>query len=251
MKLPRRLLRTAGLLVLVSAPALAEDAPFRPLPELGPLLRDLRERLHTDEYLLDQYTFIEKHVEKQLDDRGQVKKVTTETYEVYPSAEPGHTYRKLVERDGKPLNSSELDKEDRKHDAKVAKADAAGEREARMAELRRKEQKLLDEVFGMYEFHMGGREMVEGRPTIGLTYAARSDFKPTTRGGKILKSFEGRVWIDEQDRQVVRAEGHLVDPVSFGLGVLARLHKGAIASFTRRKVNDEIWLPSEARFAGS
>jgi len=246
-----RVVRVALVLVLASPAAFAEDAPSRPLPELGPFLRDLRERLHTDEYLLDQYTFIEKHVEKQLDDRGEVKKLTTETYEVYPSAEPGHTYRKLVERDGKQLDASELEKEDRKHDAKVAKADAAGAQEARLAELRRKEQKFLDEVFGMYEFHMSGREMVDGRPTIVLTYAARADFKPATRGGKVLKSFAGQVWIDEQDRQVVRAEGHLVDTVSFGLGVLARLHKGAVASFTRRKINDEIWLPSEARFAGS
>ena len=250
----RLLARVAGLLLLLAlagAPAAAEDPPPTPLPELGPFLQQVRERLHTDEYLLDQYTFTERHVEKQLDDRGAVKKVLTETYEVYPSAEPGHTYRKLVERDGKPLDAAELDKEDRKHDAKVAKAEAAGEHEARMAELRRKEQTFLDEIFRLYEFRMAGREILDGRPAIVMTYAARSDFKPTTRGGRILKSFEGRVWIDERDRQLVRADGHLVDTVSFGLGVLARLHKGAMASFTRRKVNDEIWLPSEARFAGS
>ena len=250
MKRSARLPSLAVLLLAAAAPALSQDAAA-PLPELGPFLQQVRERLHTDEYLLDQYTFLEKHVEKQLDDRGAVKKVTTETYEVYPSAEPGHTYRKLVERDGRPLGASELDKEDRKHDAKVAKAEAAGEHEARMAALRRKEQTFLDEIFRLYEFRMAGRETLDGRPTIVLTYAAREDFKPTTRSGKILKSFAGKVWIDEQDKQLVRAEGHLVDAVSFGLGVLARLHKGATASFTRRKVNDEIWLPSEAQFAGS
>jgi hypothetical protein len=251
MKLRAPLRVVAFAVALAGGAARAEDAPPAPLPDLAPFLQQVRERLHTDEYLLDQYTFTERHVEKQLDDRGAVKKVLTETYEVYPSAEPGHTYRKLVERDGKPLAASELEKEDRKHDAKLANAEASGEHEARMAALRKKEQTFLDEIFRLYDFRMVGREMLEGRPTIVLSYAAREDFKPTTRGGKVLKSFAGRVWIDEQDRQLVRAEGHLVDTVSFGLGVLARLHKGATASFTRRKVNDEIWLPSEARFAGS
>ena len=33
--------------------------------------------------------------------------------------------------------------------------------------------------------------------------------------------------------------------VSIGMGLLARIHKGTTATYQRRKVNDEVWLPSQ------
>lgn len=241
------------LALLLAAGRVRAQEPGPPLPELGPFLQDVRSRLHSDEVLLAQYTFLEKHTERQLDRRGAVKKTRIETFEVYPSAEPGHTYRKLVARDGQPLDAREIEKEDRKQEEKVARTDSGGEekRDARLAALRRKEAAVIDELFRLYDIRIAGRESVEGRSAIVLTFEPRPEYRPTTRGGKILKNFAGRAWIDEEDRQLVRLEGRLIDNLSFGLGLLARLQKGATASFTRRKVNGEIWLPAEARFTGS
>jgi hypothetical protein len=42
-----------------------------------------------------------------------------------------------------------------------------------------------------------------------------------------------------------------MDNLSFGMGVLARLNKGATMIFERQKINNEIWLPAEAHFTGS
>ena len=49
----------------------------------------------------------------------------------------------------------------------------------------------------------------------------------------------------------MRLEIEAIDTVSFGLGLLARMHKGSQASFQRRKVNDEAWLPAVARYSVS
>ena len=208
----------------------------------------VRERIHTDDFLLDQYTFTEKQTERRLDANGNVKKVTSAAYEVYPSAEPGHTYRKLVEQDGKPLPADELAKEDRKQQAKEAKA-AARSPEVQ-AERRSKEDEAIDELFRLYDIRFLGREPLEGRDAILVTFAPRPGVETTTKPGKILKKFSGRAWIDEEDRQLVRAEAELTDDLSFGFGILAKLKKGARAQLRRRKVNDEIWLPAEARFVG-
>ena len=55
----------------------------------------------------------------------------------------------------------------------------------------------------------------------------------------------GRAWIDEEDHQVARVEMKVIDPISIGLGLLARLQKGASIVAERRKFNDEIWLPAK------
>src|SRR5262249_22076252 len=94
-----------------------------------------------------------------------------------------------------------------------------------------------------------GRETIEGHDTIVFTLVPRPGGKPRTRAGNLLHNLSGRVWISESEYELVRLEGEAIDTVSFGLGLRARLHKGPRASFPRRKVNGEVWLPAEARYA--
>jgi hypothetical protein len=48
----------------------------------------------------------------------------------------------------------------------------------------------------------------------------------------------------------VRVETDLIDNFSIGLGILARLQKGARGVFERRLINGEVWLPASASFSG-
>lgn len=244
-------------MLALATPARAADEPsVAALPDLQAFLGEVRERLHSDDFLLDQYTFTEKQTERQLDTGGNVKKITTSLYEVYPSSAPGRTYRKLVERDGKPLTAEELAKEDQKQETKEARKAArlyedASRRASAESERRLKETRTIDEIFRVYEFRIVKRETLDGRSAIVMTFEPRPGVEMETRGGKILKKFAGRAWIDEEDRQLVRVEAELTDDLSFGFGLLARLKKGARAQVQRRKINDEIWLPAAARFVGS
>jgi hypothetical protein len=255
----RLLFPPAALLAVLSlAPltALAQPEPSRPLPEIHAFLEEVRKHFHSDEYLLDQYTFTERRTERRFDAKGHVKEEKHEVYEVYPSPQPRQTYRKLVARNGRSLPPEDLAKQDRQHERKVARSMKAGEaaeekRRRRMAENERQEREIVDEIFRVYEVAIVGRETIEGRSALLVTFQPRTGVKATTRRGRILQKFSGRAWIDEEDYQVVGAQAQLHGTLSFGLGVLARLHDGATASFRRRKVNGEVWLPSEASFRGS
>jgi hypothetical protein len=248
---PFFILEIAGLLAFtaVSLPAADEPKPA-PLPDLRSFLHGVRERLHSDEFLLDQYTFTERHTERHLDSRGNVQKVSSAVYEVYPSGEPGHTYRRLVEQDGKALSARELAKEDLKQDDKQTRASAKTPTDVAKAERNRKEAEAIAELFRVYDIRMSGRETLDGRSAILLTFQPRPGVEAEIKAGKILRKFAGRAWIDEEDLQLVRVEGELVDDLSFGFGILAKLKKGSTAFILRRKINDEIWLPAEARFVG-
>ena len=235
-------------LFALASPSRAGDEPSAAaLPEPKAFLHEVRDRLHTDDFLLEQYTFNEKQTERRLDAQGNVKKIISSSYEVYPSAEPGHTYRKLVEKNGVPLTPEELAREDRKQEKKEARATRTAAQEA---ERQRKENEAIDDIFRVYDFRMVRRETLKGRSAILLAFRPRPEVKPATKGGKIFRKFSGKAWIDEEDRQLVRVEAEMVDDLSIGLGVLAKLKKGTRAQFQRQKVNGEIWLPSEARFVG-
>ena len=66
-----------------------------------------------------------------------------------------------------------------------------------------------------------------------------------------MSNFTAKAWVSESDYELVRVDIQAIDTVSFGLGLLARVHKGARASFTRRKVNNEVWLPARASYTAS
>ena len=237
--------------------AIADDETSAPVvADTRAFLEEVRRNLQSDGALLEQYTFTETYTEKRLDGKGGVKKTRTETYEVYPSTEPRKLYRRLVARDGQPISEKELAELDKKQEERIARREARRasqtetERAAREAEKQRKEREVIDEVFRMDEFRIVGRESVDGRPTIVIEFEPRPGYKPVTEGGKLIQKFDGKAWIDEADRQLVRLDGRLLENVGVGPIKIARLQKGASAYFVRRKVNDEIWLPSEARFTG-
>ena len=51
--------------------------------------------------------------------------------------------------------------------------------------------------------------------------------------------------MNESDHQLVRIDAHVIDTISLGFGLLAKLQKGAMVHAERRKVNDEVWLPDK------
>ena len=95
------------------------------------------------------------------------------------------------------------------------------------------------------------REPLRGHDTILALLTPRRDVKPNTPDGKIMRHFQARAWISEADYELVRVEIEAIDDLSFGLGVLARIHKGTVAMFERQKVNDEVWLPAEVTWTAS
>jgi hypothetical protein len=259
--------RAAASVLLAWAPAAllavggrGEAGAEQPLPDTHDFLEQVRRNLRSDQLLLEQYTFTEKRTEKRLDGSGGIKKTKTETFEVYPSEEPGKMYRRRIARDGVPLTPGELAEEDRKQveraeksERKLAEEDAAA-RAARLGkaeERQREEQRVIEELYRMDDLVMEGRDWIEGRPTIVISFTPRPGYKPVTEGGKVLQKLAGRAWIDEEDKQLARIEARLIDNLGVGPARVARLQKGATSYFYRRKVNDEIWLPVEARFTGS
>ena len=247
-------------ILLMLLGALVQDraaSDLKPLPELNSFLQDVREHLHSDEFVQSQYTYTERTVFRQLDSGGRTKKTETKVYEVYPSLDERFTYRRLTSKDNKPLSAEEIRREDSAFDKKrrewehKLERENEGDRKHRESEQRRKEEEDLNEAFRLYAFTMIGREQLEGIPVIALGFEPRSDYKPQTETGKMLSKVRGKAWVTEADQQLVHLEAELIDSMSFGLGILARLNKGTCMVFERRRVNNEVWLPAESRFSGT
>src|SRR6266498_1086751 len=210
-----------GVIPLSGSPQPYCQQGAQPLPELTYFVQEVRKNLRSDRLLLSNYTYLEKDTELRLDSNGNAVKTEVKVYEVYPALEQALTYRKLVSKNGKPLPRDELERQDRDYEAKIqgrarqgqAEGSDARKRRTAEAEARRKEEEAIDEVFRLYQILMVGRETLSGKPAIVLEFKPRPGFLPKTNTGKILKGMEGRAWIDEQDRQLVRVDARLINTI--------------------------------------
>jgi len=234
------------------------NPPERPLPDPKAFLAQAMAHLRSNDLLRSQYTYQERETRYSYDSAGRVTKTQLRVYEVHPSAEPELTYRRLVSENGVPTtDAAKREAEQRRKQSEwLARRQREGlnAREARLrreAEEDRKEQAVVDELTSIYEFRMTGREIVDGRAAIVFSLEPRSGYSPRTPQGRILKSFRGRAWVDEQEYELVRLKTDVLETVGVRFSFIVRLLKGSQGHIERRKINGDTWLPTYSRFKGS
>jgi hypothetical protein len=244
------------LAAILAVTGLEPRAQERPLPELQPFLQQVRKHLQPDDRRQIGYVFVTTERRHKVDKHGRPTSESITVAESYPGFGPGEErWRRVIEEDGKPVPEATLRKKDeerRKRAEEYArKLQDPGER-AKLAREREKDRReaaeALDDAFRVFDIAMIGREVVDDHGTIVLKLTPRPRAEVKTRQGRWLRAFKGRAWISESDHELVKLEVEAVDTISMGLGILARMHKGTTAVFSRRKVDGEAWLPARAEY---
>jgi hypothetical protein len=243
-----------ALLALVAVPSAQE----RPLPDYDTFAAQVRIHLATDEERQSGYMFIERKTEQKLDAAGRVSSESVKVFEVYPGLPGEDRYRRLIKEDGRDIPKEKLAKQDRdrQNDAEAyARSQATESRRQKAAQAldkaRRRTNAAIDDLFRIYDIRMIRRESIAGRNAILATLEPKESVKPQTDDGRIMRNFKARAWVDEADYELVRIEIEAIRDLSFGMGLLARVHKGTVASYERRKVNNEVWLPARVTWTAS
>lgn len=247
----------ALLVALSFRPTAAQE---RPLPDFDTFVSEARKRLQADDVRQSEYVYVETRREQKLDGSGRATRETLNVYESYPALPGEFRWQRQTVKDGKPLPAAELAKRDQERQKKVLEYARRLEREPekvraaeakKRAEEQRETEEAVDDALRVYEFRMLGRETVGGHETIVVSFTPRAAAKPKTREGKVMRHFAGKAWVSESEYELVRLEAEAIETASFGLGLLARVHKGSKAAFERRKVNGEQWLPARASYTAS
>jgi hypothetical protein len=234
------------------------SAQDRPLPDLAAFAAQVKVHLATDDERQSGYMFIERQTEQKLDGAGRVTDETTRVFEVYPGLPGEDRYRRLIEEHGKPVPPETLARRDRERKKDVESytsrisTSAARQKETQEREKERQRYRAaIDDLFRIYDIRLLRREPLEGHETIVATLTPNARVKPQTDDGNVMRHFKARAWISESDYELVRAEIEAIDDLSIGWGLFARVHKGTVATYQRRKVNNEAWLPAQMTFTAS
>jgi hypothetical protein len=246
----------ALLVLLLPTFGRSQDSP---LPDPQHFESEVKKRLKTDSALQAGYAFSERETEQKIDGSGKVKEQHVKVFEVYPPLPGEDPYRRLIEEDGKPVPAAELEKKDRERQRKVEEyaRSLAGQSSSDRSKAQREHDKAarersddIEDIFNVFDVRMVGREQIDGHGTIAFVLTPLPNAKARTDSGRMMQHFKAHAWISESEYELVKVDVEAIEPISFGWGLLARLQPGATASFQRRKVNGETWLPAHVSYSG-
>ncbi len=225
----------------------AQQVPAALFPDGNALIRktQLADRDNWPRIL--DYEYYERIVIKHLDGDGRVEKTEQKAHEVLFLE--GSPYRKLLEKDGKPLPEAEarFEEDKLKAVAEERRRETPEQRRKRLEEAekaRDRNRAALREVPDAFLFRVTGEETVNGRKTWVTWFEPRPGYTPRDRRAKIFPHLKGKLYIDQEEYHWVRAEAELFDTFSFGW-ILVRVHKGSRAVVEQTRTAEGHWVQSK------
>jgi hypothetical protein len=203
-----------------------------PLPEGNAFVRGLVDGVRRREEAVNRYAYDVSEVREELDDDGRRRGVETARYEVFHVK--GRPVRKQVAKDGKPLPGDEQVREERRVKAEVdsiVKGRSEPDRDVK-----------LSEVLERYDFRTVGREDLDERPTLVFDFEARPGERKL-EGDRFLRVLSGRIWVDEAEKELVRAEMRTTKGVGFAWGLGPALETLTM-DLRFDRAEEGLWLPA-------
>jgi hypothetical protein len=219
------------LLILLLPPeggSHAQVAQQRELPDEEPFFKAVRENMARSNREQHSYAYKERRTELHTNPFGRLGTGDVVLYEVTPGPEPAVTFRRLLEKNGKPVANSKPERQERR--------------------VRTQGPSTVDDTVNALNFRIDRRESLNGRSAIVVRFEPRKGAQPQTREGRLASAFSGLIWVDEQAREVVKVQATAVDDMSYGFGLMARVNKGSVVTLIRERIDDQIWLPTSIRF---
>jgi hypothetical protein len=195
------------------------------------------------------YTFSERSNLRYMDAQGRVKSQEVKVLDVIMLA--GSPYRRLVERNDRPLPPAEEKKEQERLASSIAERrdETAVERARRLAEYDERpewQREAWRELADAFDFRFAADQGSADRGAYVIEAVPRQGYQPRSRTAKMFLHLRAKLWVDRQDYHLVKAEAEVIDTITVGL-FLVRVAKGSRAAFEQVRVNDDVWLPSQVR----
>lgn len=234
-----------------SAAAVGRSLPHRSLPDIPELMRQVEAHQRQAEAVEKSYIYHSVETQHEQESKGREKVTTTESDHFWINGAP---VRRVVRKNGKDLSPEELEKEDKRIEKESRAArDRRAQTEAKGNESdpQGHEEITVSRLLELGAFTNPRRIFLKGRDTIQVDYTGDPHAKTRNRGEDVIRDLAGTVWIDEQDKVLVRAEGRFVRPFKVGAGLIFNIKQDTSFVFQQTKVNEEVWLPSKIEAQGS
>ncbi len=222
----------SAVLLAAPLPLLAESIAEPPLPSVATVLkrvaRQTEKESDNDRAFNQRYGYTRTKVTEYRNAKGDLKKREEKKIANQPSAVPAVSRAQPAG----PLLEPNMSNE--------AVTDSSTNVRGKAFEKR--DFSINDDLLGRFEFDLTGRETINGRPTLLL------DFKPAKKNlpernikDRFINKAAGRVWVDEADYVIAKADVYLTETVNVVGGLVGAVWKFNY-SFDRERTLEGLWF---------
>jgi hypothetical protein len=181
-----------------------------------------------------QYTYSKLSVSEEVDERGRVK----ERKEKMLFVKDGSGSLVEMKVNGKPLTGSDFRKQE-----ELASQDRQRMNNGKPAARDENWEKYLTpDLLSKYQFKLVARTNYNNRPTYILAFQPISQNLPVKQmADRLINQVAGKIWVDEQEFEIARAEINLLSEVNLWGGMLGSL-KRLYFLVDRTRLDENIWF---------
>ncbi|MGH9314375.1 MAG: hypothetical protein ACRD09_08355 [Vicinamibacterales bacterium] len=212
-------------------------ATIQEADEAQRLAARIRGRLAESRALLERFGYFEEDTEIQVDRSGVEEKRETRVYAVTPAPPGGGPDSRLVSVDGRAPTSDEREEDDER------RADERDDARRESKDARERRREAIEDLRRGLVVRIDGRAAIDGHQTTIVVFEPRPGARLRSRAGLFIRAMRGRLWATSAG-DIVRLEAELVDDVSVGWGLIARIWKGGWLR-ARQQQQGSAWLPFE------
>jgi hypothetical protein len=236
-----------GLLPASSLPAQQKQPPSD--AELLARADKLIANQHRNEQFLDEYERLERQVDQTA---GMTPRVIEDrTYRIVPTGTG--TMKVLVSDRGKEVDPAEYRKElllwEQTLEIALKPNDSRGKTAHAKFEKKRKDRaELIDSMREGLLRKWVGQETVNGHLCDVIQLDPNPEFHPRSTLQEAIAHVTAKIWVDNTQNQLIRAEAHVTRDISFGGGILGKLYRGGVFAFDQSEVAPGVWLPTRYQY---
>jgi hypothetical protein len=235
---------SAFVVTMVFAQSHGAPSALAAFPDTAEFMSQVAEHQKVVEAALRQYTFTEKTTDYVLDKDGHVRNQHTDTYYVTPTSYEIFTLH--VSHDGKPVSQGNTEGQIKKMEQRMKE----DERKAQRNEtIHPQGQMILADIITRSNFTPIRRVQINGLETIAYSFEPRDTSR--SQGNlveRISGDLKGTMWVNPDEKEVVRVEFASVSSLSFGLlGTV----KGFQGVTERQKVHGDLWCPTRQEYVAN
>jgi hypothetical protein len=227
--------------VLILLPLALSFAQAEVPAERKELVRDAVENYFRSSKLMREFAVVRNTERREFDGDGRLK--SRENWTQHIDFVDGVRVGWTIERDGKPLSAEEKarSQEAARKTAAEWKAKTPQERAKSLAKAE-KETDYLKEFPHALVFSALPDETMDGRKAMVWGFKPNPGYKAKSMGGRVYEGVVGKLWLDKEERQLMRLEAEVVRDVTVG-GFLAKIEKGTKFELSQARVEAGCWLP--------
>ena len=74
-----------------------------------------------------------------------------------------------------------------------------------------------------------------------ISFEPNPAYNPPTYETRVYHALSGKIWIQTQQKRLVKIDAHILNEIDFGYGLLGRIEKGGHFQITRGQVAENRW----------